>query len=515
MNFTVDKLFSDHVVLQMGKPVSIWGMASSGSKISVTIQGQHGVSTTAENGRWQVDLPPLHASCAEIMQISDEKDTLVVSDVAVGEVWVASGQSNMEFPLRAVPEYRALQDTNLPMIRLFGVPRMSYPGQLNDDDFSDYRIWRPCVSNQLRWYSAVPFYFAKELFYDKNIPIGILNASVGGSRAVAWADPQRLAQTSAKIWIDEYQEGIQDLDLKAYTAAYKNGAMFHAKVQDNDPFREKMWRGMHIGERFFFQRRIKKIPSPTPEIIGPLDCNRPGALYENMILPLAPFALRGVIWYQGEADDVHGELYSQAMRCVIESWRSAWNEALPFLMMQLAPYRGFAPFLPKDFPLVRSCQAALAGSMDRVFLTNIMDDGMPYDIHPKNKKLVGHRLALLAKGLVYKEPIVCQPPVAIEAAWIGNYLTIVLKNSGGRIYRHGIERNAWDVYADGVRCSRLRIQYKKDRLLLRHRYFQKAQVLTVQYGWHNYCHCTVCGSARIPLQPFRFTLRKDQHIKTF
>ncbi len=512
---TLHPLFSAGAVLQAGKPLPVWGRAEAGSAITVSLQGESATCVAGPDRCWRAVLPPLKVSFDETLSVTGAGEHIVTGGIAVGGVWLACGQSNMEFPMRALKEFRRLAQTNLSAVRLYSVPRVSYPGQLEEDDFSEYRVWRACTPDQLWYYPAVPFYFAMRLFAARHVPIGIINCTVGGSTAAAWADPALLEQTRARVWVDEYERAIEGLDLAAYTKQYKSNPMFRAKEQDHSAFREKMWRGHSFPEGLFLRRRIRTMAANMPmPVVGPLDYNRPGALYENMVRSIAPFAARGVLWYQGEADERHPEAYADAMDCVVDSWRRLWGDALPFLTVQIAPYAGFAPFEAKSWPLLRQEQAAFAARKDGVFLTNAMDEGMKNDIHPKNKRPVGERLALLARGAVYGEAILCRPPAAQGAQLAGDALHIRLSNCETGLWRSGRQVAAWQVFADGAPLRGFRVTLRGGGLTIRHGRLRKAHTVEVRYGWTNYCRCTLVNGAHIPIQPFRLCLERVESGKT-
>ena len=499
---SLDLLFSESAVLQREKEISVWGLGEEGRTVTVSIQG-HAAAAAVKDGKWTAVLPPLKASGSEELTVSDGTDTVTVAAVAVGEVWIAGGQSNMEFPLRNVREYRSVSNTNIPSIRLYGVPRTSYEGQLKDDDFSEYRMWRKCTPENLWFYSAAPFYFAIKLHEKYRVPIGIINCNFGGTRAISWAKREIAEKTAAKIWIEEYEESIKDLDIEEYTKSFKANPMFKVKNSDHSKMRDKMWKGYSNLELFFKQRSMKKFFEKMPlPVMGPLDPNSPSALYNNMLKPLAPYGVRGAIWYQGESDENHAEVYDEAMGAVIDSWRSLWHDEFPFLMVQLAPYEGWFGMMAKDYTVLRAKQEKLSKTKDNVFITNVMDSGMRNDIHPKKKRQVGERLALLAMGKVYGQDIVCEAPEVSSYECSEDEVIIKLINCGEGLVRHRRDIESLDVTVDGKELPGLKIRLDKDRMIIKNAEFAGAKSITVKYGMRNYCECNIKNSADIPVKPF-------------
>jgi len=505
----LDHLFSPSAVLQRGKAITIWGTGDEGRTVRVSLQGQT-AEAAVQAGKWAVRMPPLVASAAEQLTVSDGETQLAIDGVAIGEVWIAGGQSNMEFPMRNLVEFGRLKRTSIPAIKLYGVPRISYEGQLEDDDFSEYRIWRPCTPEHLWFYSAVPFYFAVSLYEHYKVPIGIINCNVGGTRASSWAERSLLERCGGKVWLDDYEASIKGLDLEKYTADFKASPMNQVRFDDHSPARDKMWRGYSdlglLLRQPALKRRFGKMGIP---VFGPLDRNRPTSLYGTMVKTIAPFGNRGVIWYQGESDDLHADVYDETMGAVVDSWRELWQEELPFLMVQLAPYEGFMNFLAMNYVLLREKQDQLAHSKPGVYITNVMDAGMRHDIHPKQKKPVGERLALLARGKVYGEAIVCEAPEVLSAEIQDDRVIIHLANCGQGLRKYGPDLDALAVVADGHVLDRCRLQAAGNQMMVVHPAVRSASSVSVSYGRRNYCVCNIKNSAGIPVKPFSMDARRS------
>ena len=502
---SIHPLFSRYAVLQRQKPVPIWGKGMPGTNICVKLQGKIYQTMVREDGSWYFETEPLDASFSEEMTVSDGKETLRLRDLAVGEVWLAGGQSNMEFPMRNLREYKKLKQTVQPAIRLFGVPKVSYEGHLQEDDFSNYGFWRPCTPDNLWFYSAIPFYFSCSLLEKYHVPVGILNCSFGGTRASAWADPEFLKTSAAKLWVEEYERDTRNLNIEDYEKQFKSIKMFRTKSEDFAYFNNKNWRGYNRFEIIFW-RPLSQLMMPKLPVVGPLDRNRPGACYNYMLKTLAPYGIRGVLWYQGEADDTHPEVYDAAMVAVIQSWRTLWNEDLPFLMMELAPFEGYGMFKAQNYVLLREKQEKVAVSVPGVYLTNVMDAGSAMDIHPKDKKVAAERLMLLALGKIYGEQVLCDAPEALTAAREGERVEVRFAHSGtGMIWGAG-EENTLRLTVDGTAVKPRHLQAEGDRISIAAPEFWRAEKITISYGRENYCKCLLKNSAGIPAKPFAFTV---------
>lgn len=502
---SLDLLFSEHAVLQRGKELRIWGRGEDGRTVQVLIQGQK-AEAIVRGGKWEAVLPPLKASGQEELKASDGMETLVIENIAVGEVWIAGGQSNMEFPLRNLREFDDIKNTDVPQIRLFCVPKLSYEGQLDDDDFSEYRFWRPCSPGNLWYYSAAPFYFAMRLFEKYHVPVGIINCNYGGTRASSWADLSILEKTGAKIWIDEYEEGIKGLDIEKYSRLFRMNPAIKAKIQNHSALYDKVWKGYSRFDMLLL-RTAREILTHVKPLIGPMDPNRPSALYENMVKTIAPYTARGVIWYQGESDDPHPEVYDEAMGAVLDSWRKLWDDSLAFLMVQLAPYEGAHVLLPAmNFGKLRLQQEKVSKTREKVYITNVMDAGMREDIHPKDKRTVGERLALLAMGKIYGEGILCEAPQIASIHRSGDQITLEFMNCGKGLSKHNKDVESLEVEVDGKSIDDFKVRVKGISIKFECPAFRNGRKTSIRYGLCNYCECNIKNSAGIPVKPFEIVL---------
>jgi sialate O-acetylesterase len=243
-------------------------------------------------------------------------------------------------------------------------------------------------------------------------------------------------------------------------------------------------------------------------VFGPLDRNAPSALFKYMVKPIAPYGVSGVIWYQGESDTAHADVYDQTMAAVIDSWRGLWQEDLPFLMVQLAPYEGLPGFPPAiNYGPLRAQQDKVTRDRPLVYVTNVMDAGMRQDIHPKQKKEVGERLALLARGKVYQEPIVCEAPQVSACEKRDSKIIISLDNCGDGLQRMKPDIGALEVVAAGEHLRGCRVSVLKNQLLIRAKTLRTAGDITVRYGMRNYCQCNIKNSAGIPVKPFTISMQ--------
>jgi sialate O-acetylesterase len=311
-------LLSDHMVVQRDRPIHIWGWAEPGERIRVVF-GDTGLDAIADSGgRWSVYFTPRQAGGPYEMTV-EGANRLTVSDILVGDVWVGSGQSNMEWPVeRSNAAEKEIAAADFPKIRLFKVERDTAHAPLKDVKGS----WQICTPESVKSFSAVEYFFVRDLHQKTDVPYGAIQTAWGGTPAQAWVSPEGMA---ADPWFIRFRLRWARV-LEAYPDAQRGYE--HAF---------KQWEAE--AEKF---KRAGKEPRPAPRApMGPLHPHQPSALYNAMIAPLTPFAIRGALWYQGEnnAENADGYEYRHLFRTLIEDWRDKWGIGeFPFLFVQLANY---------------------------------------------------------------------------------------------------------------------------------------------------------------------------------
>ncbi|MFM1769681.1 MAG: hypothetical protein RJA22_2210 [Verrucomicrobiota bacterium] len=370
-------LFTDHMVLQRDASVPIWGWADEGEKVTVEFQGQK-VSTKARQGKWMVRLKNLKTGPAATLKVTG-KNTLTLNDVLVGEVWIASGQSNMEWSMRAShdPTNEIAKTTN-PLLRLYTVPKLKSNQPVDNVPAS----WQPCNPETTPGFSAVAYYFARDLAAALKVPVGIIHTSWGGSPCEVWIREGVLAGDK------EFKRDILDpyaRNLPATQAALAK-------------WREAKAEAARTGARF-----TQREPRPW----------QPSELYNGMIAPLIPYAIRGAIWYQGESNASRAHQYRRLFPTMVQNWRDDWDQGdFTFLQVQLAPFKDYKPQPgDSDWAELREAQNHAMDVLPNVGVAVITDVGEEKDIHPRRKEPAGARLALAARHIAYGQDIVHSGPV--------------------------------------------------------------------------------------------------------
>jgi sialate O-acetylesterase len=374
-------ILGSSMVLQQNQKVPVWGTADAGETVIVSFQKQKLTIVADAKGSWRVDLKPLKADLTPQTLTIEGKNKIELKDILVGEVWLVAGQSNMQRLLRETANGEEVQkQANHPNIRLFNASRevafKKKPGKLGE--------WSACTPESVAEFSAAGYYFGVELERELKVPIGLINSSYGGSQAEAWtpveylnANPELKATVErTKIWDEERPR---------------------VKVEYAEAI--KKWR--ETSEK---QKAAGVRPSPSPGVPDALrDYRVASSIYDGMIQPLMPFAIRGAAWYQGESNEARAEQYNILLPTMIRAWRERWGQgAFPFGIIQLPNYRAVKPE-PEEaaWSFIREAQRKTALNTPNTSLIVTIDIGETNDIHPKNKLEVGKRMALWALKDVY------------------------------------------------------------------------------------------------------------------
>lgn len=368
-------LLADHMVVQRGMPVHVWGHASPGEAVTVAFRGASASAVADDIGAWSLYLPPAQPGGPFEMEVRGA-NTIRLTDVLVGDVWVASGQSNMEFAVKdSVGGEAEVAAANHPRIRLLHVQNSVADHPL--DDVVVKHPWRPCSPETVSDFSAVAYYFGRDLYQRDSTPIGLIESSWGGTPAESWTSLRALSADAALMPVFAEWSKMADalIAVKARRErqlARWQEAVAKAKQEGRTP-PSRPWQANDSGEWV------------------------PASLFNAMIAPLTPFAIKGVIWYQGEgnATNERADLYHRLFGTMIQDWRRAWGIGdFPFLFVQLANFKTAAS---ARWPEIREAQRKTL-SLANTAMAVTIDIGDPVDIHPKNKQGVGQRLALAARS---------------------------------------------------------------------------------------------------------------------
>ena len=388
-------LFSDHMVLQRDMEVPVWGTASPGERVTVTLGTGTATTQAYPSGKWTVRLPKMAASATPAELKVAASNTVTIRDVLVGDVWICSGQSNMAFALgRAATAKEALASANSPVIRFFGVPKKTALQPQSDCESA----WAVCTPATAGKFSAVGYFFGKEIADTQKIPVGLIGTHVGGTPAEAWSNLESLQSD------------------KALNEVYASRAIKAASSPQSEP-----------------ASPAPQTPGKPAEAAG-ISQSLPTALFNGMVAPLIPYGIKGTIWYQGEANASQAVIYRKLFPAMIQGWRKNWGQGdFPFLFVQL-PNFGKRNDEPKAFDTgltaLREAQWMTLKSVPNTGMAVTLDVGNPNDIHPVFKAEVGHRLALYARHLVYGEDLLHSGPLYASHQIEGSQVVIKFAHAG-------------------------------------------------------------------------------------
>lgn len=483
-------IFNDGAVLQCEMDVNVWGSADPGEGLVVTFAGQEKSTVADSSGHWEIILDPMPPSMEpRVLSVASQVSNFKfqVSNVLVGEVWLATGQSNMAISLRNADNGPDWLAKTIPEIRFVKVPPVAglpVKKQFTPDDLM-WKIFKPISNREI---AAVAFYFAEKMQGETGRQIGIIQCSYGGTPCEAWTPDWAL---------NEHPE------LKYYTEAVQKALAANKSEQEwiDDANARGKWQ-----EALTQWKKTKE--GPRPEYPGPQDLGNPTSsrtattLYENMIVPLVPYTARGVIWYQGEANAGKPEEYRILFPTMINAWRKVWNRPdWPFYFVQLAAYerRG------QDWAEMRAAQTFTRDTVPHTGMALAIDCGEKNNIHPKKKQPVGERLARLALADVYGQNIASRGPFFQSLEKTDNGLRIIfqgledgLQTSDGKEDVPGFEAAG----ADGVfHVAQAKISSTNSVELICP---EVSDPVSVRYAWANWPEPTVTlqNSAGLPAEPF-------------
>jgi sialate O-acetylesterase len=400
-------LFSDHMVAQSGVQVPVWGSADPGEKITVTISGAKASAVAASDGKWMVHLRKLKPGGPFTMTIAG-RNTVTVNDVLVGEVWLGSGQSNMVFnvsntnhrPYGLLDEQKEIAAANYPQVRMFTVKDAKSYAPEKDVEGE----WKVCTPENVPDFSALGYLFARDLNQALKLPVGIVLTAYGASTAEAWLPREALAaDAELKPMLDRFD--AREAFFKEHPGASDADAPGAPQTINSRPGR----------------------PGPLRDPVQ--DQHQPTVLYNAMLKPVIPYAIRGAIWYQGESivGGSNGvKLYGHVMQTLVTDWRKEWGEGnFPFYSVQLAALKNVS-----NNPMVREQQAKIL-TLPNTGLVVTTDVGDPSNVHPKNKEPVGQRLAGLALANVYGRKMESSGPVYAGMKIEGNTIRVTFTHAKG------------------------------------------------------------------------------------
>ncbi len=445
---TLPAIFSDSMVLQRDKEVSVWGKANPGESLTVSIK-KNSVKTTADaDGQWLVKLNPMTVGGPYTLEIKGQ-NTITFKDVLIGEVWLCSGQSNMQMPLAGWENQpvegseEAIAAADYPNLRLFTVKRTMAAVPQYDCEGQ----WAACTPELAAKFSATAFFFGRKLLKELDIPIGLIHSSWGGTPAEAWTSPDSLSR------MDEFKEKVEQVrNVKDTT---KTTDIFHFQA--------------------------------------------PTVLYNGMIQPLVPYGLRGAIWYQGESNASNAKLYRRLFPNMIANWRDVFQQGdFPFYFDQIAPFDYGENTKGVE---LREVQRETLAKVQNIGMAVLMDKTTLKNIHPPYKKEAGERMALWALAKDYGKDIVYSGPLYKKMKIEGNSIRLFFDYTGGGLDSKGQTLTQFTISGADKVAHEADVKIDGHTLVVTSS--KVKEPVAVQYGWSNVALASLFNKEGLPASSFR------------
>ena len=477
-------LFQDNMVLQREIKVPVWGTADPDEQVTIRLGEQQATGTPDGQGRWRAQLGPLKAGGPFELTVSG-KNTITLHNVAVGEVWICSGQSNMEMAVKNSPQVwggvlnaeQEVASANYPMIRHFAVKK-AVAGKAQSDVEGKWVVASPETAGE---FTAVGYFFGREIHKVLGVPVGLIHTSWGGTPAESWTSAEALAADSDLASIaSEWNKKLAEYP----------GLLEKYRQQLND-WQEAVQKSEAAG----------KVPPPAPSFPAPPYNNpwRAAGLYNAMLAPLIPYGIRGAIWYQGESNADRAYQYRKLFPAMIQDWRHAWGEGdFPFLFVQLASFENiYGP--PNTWPELREAQS-MTLALPETGMAVAIDIGDRHDIHPKNKQEVGRRLALAAEAIAYGKNLEYAGPIYDSMKADGDRITLKFRHADNLVAK-GKTLVGFEVAGEDRKFLPATAQIHRDAVVVSST--QVPKPVAVRYGWADYSDCNLYNKVGLPASPFR------------
>lgn len=463
------------MVLQRERPIHVWGWSDPGEKITVELHGVSRVTAGDNSGSWSVFLPPEPAGGPFQLTVT-ANNKIVLDDVLLGDVWFASGQSNMEMPLKGftgAPLKNSAEEiahASQPQIRLLHIPHkaVDFP-QRNSD-----APWTVCTPETAADFSAAAYFFGRDLNAREHVPIGLVDSTWGGTPAEAWMSLEAISSDAGLMPV--FATRAQMMELQADAAAISAAE----------------WREDEAA------RKAGKTPSPHPWRPDPASW-APAWLFNGMIAPATPYAIKGVIWYQGESNSrlTFAPMYAKLFPALIADWRAQWHQGdFPFLFVQIANFRSNDT---EAWAVIREAQRRTL-SIANTAMVVTTDIGDPGNVHPADKQTVGARLAMAARALAYGENVEYSGPLFRQATADSEGIRIWFDHAGSGLVAKGDTLQGFEIAGNDGRFVPAAARVDGKTVVV-----SSAKVASpkyVRYGWANAPVINLYNSEGLPASPF-------------
>ncbi len=500
--FKTAAIFSDHMVLQREKNICIFGQGENDKTVTVTFNGKS-YETKVKEEAWSVLLPPMAAGTGYELTVICGAEGRDFKDIAFGEVWLAGGQSNMEYELQnCTGGQEMLTNDRNTDVRYFYSNKMAYI----DDSFYEKEAqtsWAVFSEEDAKQWSAVGYLFAKRLAEELKVTVGVIGCNWGGTSATCWMGEEAIREDAElNTYWEEYYKETEGKSEEQQIAEFKEYEDYHEKW-------DKECTRLYFEDPDMTWDKVQEILGPClwP---GPKSCRnpfRPSGLYHTILKRLVPYTLRGFLYYQGESDDHKPELYQKLLTRLIKQWRADWeDQTLPFLFVQLPMHRYKDTPDRKNWCLIREAQMNTYETVKNTGIAVILDCGEFNEIHPKDKKPVGERLALQALYQVFhkrKEEEVFGP-IYRGFKYLEGGIELSFDYAKGGFEVRG-EYNGFEIAGEGIDYQPAKYEIRDSKIFVYSELIKKP--VAVRYCWSNYSEVPLFGKNGFPLAPFRTHLK--------
>jgi sialate O-acetylesterase len=468
-------ILSSHMVLQRDRPIHIWGWSAPGEKISVAFHASSREAVGSGLGSWSVFLAPEAAGGPYRLTVSSG-NTIVLEDVSVGDVWLASGQSNMEMPLKGFggaplkDSAQEIEHAGQPRIRLLHIPRKTADYPLRNSDTA----WTVCSPETAANFSAVAYFFGRELAERERVPIGLIDATWGGTVAEAWVSLQGIAGDAALMPVFATRAQMMEAQGDAGEIMERERREDMAARQAGKTPAQHAWH-------------------PDPGSWAP------AALFNGMIAPETAYGIKGVIWYQGESNSrtKFAPMYAKIFPALIADWRAQWRQGdFPFLFVQIANFKSNAT---EQWPIIREAQRRSL-SVANTAMVVTADIGDPDNVHPADKQSVGARLALAARALAYGEKVEYSGPLFRQATPEGDGMRVWFDHAGSSLAAKAGDPHGFEIAGEDGRFVSAKARLDGSSVVVSDA--RVPQPKYVRYGWANAPVIDLYNSEGLPASPF-------------
>lgn len=463
------------MVMQRDRPLHFWGWADPGEKVTVTLGSSSATENADKLGKWSVYLPPQGAGGPFTVDLKGS-NTIAINDVLIGDVWFASGQSNMEMPLKGFPGNASIKNSDAeiagatqPKIRLLRIQKKTSNFPL--PDYQD--TWTTCTPQTAAEFSAVAYFFGRDIASKQNVPVGLIDSTWGGTPAEAWTSFNGLASNAALMPVFASWATMMDeqTDMPLVKAADKRADDEAEKAHAPKP--KHAWR-----------------PEPASWA--------PAALYNGMVAPAIPYGINGVIWYQGEANagTSRAPIYDRVFGNMISDWRRHWRQGdFPFFFVQLANFKAGPDAL---WPTVREAQRRTL-SLTNTGMAVAIDVGEADNIHPGDKQTVGSRLALAAQAVAYGDKTEYSGPMFRQADCEGGSMRAWFDHAKG-LTANGGEPHGFEVAGEDRKYKPAKASLSGESIVITSSDVPAPRY--VRYGWKDFPELNLYNAANLPASPF-------------